>query len=415
MTLVARRSTALRELPRPSAGPLAAVAERVILKGLGLMSLGGLELVLPDGTERRFGDPQTTEWQRLEIVRDDFFRRLALRGRVGFGEAYVAGDFRTDDLPGLIALLGRNIEVARERDPLKTITRLTSKRPRLGLPNTLRRAERKIHYHYDLGNDLYKLFLDDSLTYSCAIFEHEGQSLADAQQAKYRRICDRLDLGAGDRVLEIGCGWGGFALHAARERGCHVTGITISREQHDEAVARVREAGLEDRISLEYCDFRDVAGPYTHVVSIEMFEAIGESLFEPYFETVDRVLEPGGRALVQTIALPEQRYATYRRTRDFIQAYIFPGGHLPSLEVMLRAMRRSSRLHVQGLEEIGPHYAETLRQWRETFHARIDEVRALGYDERFVRIWDYYLSFCEAGFRERILRDVQVVLARPGR
>ena len=146
-----------------------------------------------------------------------------------------------------------------------------------------------------------------------------------------------------------------------------------------------------------------------------MFEAIGEALFEPYFATLDRVLAPGGRALVQTIALPEQRYATYRRTRDFIQAYIFPGGHLPSLEVMARAMRRSSRLHVQGLEEIGPHYAETLPPWRETFHARIDEVRALGYDERFVRIWDYYLSFCEAGFRERILRDVQVVLARPGR
>ncbi len=415
MTLVARRARALRELPRPSAGPLAAVAERVILKGLGLMSLGGLELVLPDGTEHRFGDPQAQEWQRLEIVRDDFFRRLALRGRVGFGEAWVAGDFRTDDLPGLIALLGRNIEVARERDPLKTINRITSKRPRIGLPNTLRRAERKVHYHYDLGNDFYKLFLDDSLTYSCAIFEHEGQSLADAQQAKYRRICDRLDLGPGDRVLEIGCGWGGFALHAARERGCHVTGITISREQHDEAIARVRAAGLEERVSIEYRDFRDVAGTYTHVVSIEMFEAIGESLFEPYFQTLDRVLEPGGRALVQTIALPEQRYATYRRTRDFIQAYVFPGGHLPSLEVMLRAMRRSSRLHVQGLEEIGPHYADTLRLWRESFHARIDEVRALGYDERFVRIWDYYLSFCEAGFRERILRDVQVVLARPGR
>ena len=415
MTPAARRATALRELPRPSAGPLAAIATRVILKGLGLMSLGGLELVLPDGTVHRFGDSQSDQWQRLEIVRDDFFRRLALRGRVGFGEAYVAGDFVTDDLPGLIALLGRNIEVARQRDPLKTITRITSKRPRIGLPNTLRRAERKIHYHYDLGNDLYKLFLDESLTYSCAIFEFDGQSLADAQQAKYRRICDRLDHCPGDHVLEIGCGWGGFALHAARERGCRVTGITISREQHDEAQLRVQDADLGELVSIEYRDFRDVEGTYSHVVSIEMFEAIGEALYEPYFATIDRVLAPGGRACVQTIALPEQRYATYRRTRDFIQAYIFPGGHLPSVEVMARAMRRSSRLHVQGLEEIGPHYADTLRLWREAFHARIDEVRTLGYDERFVRIWDYYLSFCEAGFRERILRDVQVVIARPGR
>jgi cyclopropane-fatty-acyl-phospholipid synthase len=415
MTIAARRPTALRELPRPSAGPFAAIAERVILKGLGLMTLGGLELRLPDGTAHRFGDPDTAEWHTLAILRDDFFRRLALRGRVGFGEAYVAGDFETPDLPGLIALLGRNIEVAREHDPLRTITRLTSLRPRIGLPNTRRRAERKIHYHYDLGNEVFRLFLDDSLTYSCAIFEHPGQSLADAQQAKYRRICDRLGLGADDHVLEIGCGWGGFALHAARERGCRVTGVTISREQHDEAVRRVHEAGLSERIQVEYRDFRAIEGTYSNVVSIEMFEAIGEALYEPYFATLDRVLAPGGRALVQTIALPEQRYATYRRTRDFIQAYIFPGGHLPSLEVMARAMGRSSRLHVQGLEEIGPHYADTLRLWREAFHARLDEVRALGYDERFVRIWDYYLSFCEAGFRERILRDVQLVLARPGR
>ncbi|MDX6377860.1 MAG: cyclopropane-fatty-acyl-phospholipid synthase, partial [Gaiellaceae bacterium] len=195
MTLTARRPTALRQLPRPSAGPLAAVAQQVILKGLGLMTIGGLVLLMPDGRAHHFGDVESGESKTLEIVRDDFFRRLALRGRVGFGEAYVAGDFVTEDLPGLLALLGRNIEAAREREPLKRITKLTSMRPRIGLPNTLRRAERKIHYHYDLGNDLYRLFLDESLTYSCAIFEHEGQSLADAQQAKYRRICDRLDLG----------------------------------------------------------------------------------------------------------------------------------------------------------------------------------------------------------------------------
>ena len=292
MTLVARRSTALRELPRPSAGPLAAVAERVILKGLGLMSLGGLELVLPDGTERRFGDPQATDWQRLEIVRDDFFRRLALRGRVGFGEAYVAGDFRTDDLPGLIALLGRNIEVARERDPLKTITRLTSKRPRLGLPNTLRRAERNIHYHYDLGNDFYKLFLDDVAHVLVRHLRARGQSLADAQQREVPAHLRPARAGAGDHVLEIGCGWGGFALHAARERGCRVTGITISREQHDAARARVaRPASGPHRDRVLRLPRRSRART-TQVVSIEMLEAVGEPLFEPYFATVDRVLAP---------------------------------------------------------------------------------------------------------------------------
>jgi cyclopropane-fatty-acyl-phospholipid synthase len=412
---VAARRPALRELPRPAAGPLATVARAVILQGLGLITIGALDVRLPDGSQLRFGDDDADERQTLEIVRDDFFRRLARRGRIGLGEAYVAGDFAAGDLAGTLGLLARNLEAARERRPLSVVTRASALRPRIARANGRGRAERNIHYHYDLGNDLYALFLDPSLTYSCAIFEHPGQSLAEAQQAKYRRICDRLQLGPDDRVLEIGCGWGGFALHAARERGCRVTGITISRAQHDEACRRVAAAGLRDRVAIEYRDFREVAGTYTHVVSIEMLEAIGERLFGTYFATIDRLLEPGGRALVQTIAVPEQRYAAYRRTRDFIQAYVFPGGHLPSLEAMAAAMRRSSRLHVQGLEEIGPHYADTLRHWRETFGERLDEVRALGYDDRFIRTWEYYLAFCEAGFRERLLRDVQVVLARPGR
>jgi cyclopropane-fatty-acyl-phospholipid synthase len=412
---VAARRPALRPLPRPVAGPLAGIAERVLLQGLGLITSGRLDVRLPDGRTLRFGEEQAADRQTLEIVRDDFFRRLAIRGRIGVGEAYVAGDFTAHDLAGTLGLLARNVEAARERDPLRTAARLAALRPRLGLPATRRRAERNIHYHYDLGNDLYRLFLDPSLTYSCAIFEHPGQPLADAQQAKYRRICDRLAVGPDDHLLEIGCGWGGFALHAARERGCRVTGITISRAQLEEARRRVHAAGLADRVAIEYRDFREVAGTYTGVVSIEMLEAIGEALFETYFATIDRVLAPGGRACVQTIALPEQRYAAYRRTRDFIQAYIFPGGHLPSLEVLAGAMRRSSRLHVQGLEEIGPHYADTLRAWRAAFTDRVGEVRQLGYDDRFVRTWEYYLAFCEAGFRERLLRDVQLVLARPGR
>ena len=414
MSVVARRP-ALRELPRPTAGPLAAIAERVLLRGLGLIEVGRLDVRLPDGRRLQFGEEGASDPQTLEIVREDFFRRLALRGRIGLGEAYVAGDFTAGDLAGTLGLLARNVEAARDRDPLRTVARVAALRPRLRLPNTGRRAERNVHYHYDLGNDLYELFLDESLTYSCALFEQPGQSLADAQQAKYRRICDRLELGPDDHVLEIGCGWGGFALHAARERGCRVTGITISRAQHDEARRRAQAAGLGERIAIEYCDFRELAGTFSHVVSIEMLEAVGEGLFETYFATIDRVLAPGGRACVQTIAVPEQRYAAYRRTRDFIQAYIFPGGHLPSLEAMAAAMRRASRLHIHGVEEIGPHYAATLRAWREGFLARLDEVRALGYDDRFIRTWEYYLAFCEAGFRERLLRDVQVVLARPGR
>ena len=405
----------LRDLPAPRGGPVGSLAQRVILRGLEEMTEGAIVVELPDGSTRRFGERDPDEVQRISIRREEFFSRLALRGRVGFGEAFVAGDWSTGDLPGLLGLLGRNIEHARERNPLRALLRANRYRPRIPLPRSRKRSERDIHYHYDLGNDLYELFLDESMTYSCAIFEHPGQALADAQEAKYRRICDRLEIGPDDHVLEIGCGWGGFAIHAARERGARVTGITISRAQHDEAVRRVTAAGVAGLVEIQYRDYRDVAGAYSKVVSIEMLEAIGERQYATYFATIDRLLAPGGAACIQTIAVPDDRFDLYKRTRDWIQVYVFPGGLLPSLGVMNEAMRRSSALVTQNVEDIGPHYADTLKAWRETFLGRLEEVRSIGYDDRFVRIWEYYLAFCEAGFRERIIKDLQVVVARvPG-
>jgi len=403
----------LRELPAPRGRLAGRVAERVILRGLEEVTTGCLVVAFPDGREHVFGDAASATVERLAIVRDDFFQRLALRGRVGLGEAYVAGDWDSPDLVGLLGLLSRNLEQARSRPPLASVTRALRHRPSLPARAGLRTAERNVHYHYDLGNDLYRLFLDGSMTYSCAYFEHAGQSLEDAQQAKHRRICEKLALGPDDHLLEIGCGWGGFAIHAARERGARVTGITISREQHDLALRLVEEAGVAHLVEILYRDFREVRGSFTKIASIEMLEAIGEALYPAFFAACDRLLAPGGIACVQTIAIPDQRYEAYRRTRDFIQAYIFPGGLLPSVARLSAAMSGSSSLVLHGLEEIGYHYADTLAEWRRRFHERIADVRALGYDARFERMWDYYLAFCEAGFRTRTVRDVQLVLTRP--
>jgi cyclopropane-fatty-acyl-phospholipid synthase len=271
------------------------------------------------------------------------------------------------------------------------------------------RARRNIAYHYDLGNDLFELMLDETMTYSCAVFERPDEGLADAQRRKYELIAGKLMLQRGDRVLEIGCGWGGFAAYAAREHGCSVTGLTISAEQA--AFAREHTAGLDVQILEE--DYRVHEGTYTKVASIEMLEAIGERQFPTYFEAIDRLLEPDGVACIQTILVPDDRWDRYRKAPDWIEQYVFPGCLIPSLTALTQAMTRSSQLMVHEVDEIGSHYAETLRRWRQNFRENLDEVRRLGYDERFERTWNFYLAFCEAAFRTRALRDVQLTLTRP--
>ena len=388
------------------------LARRAVFWALAQLRGGELTLRLPEGVVRRFGDA-TGPSVSATIASEDFFRRIATRGQIGLGESYVAGDWTTDDLPGLFELLVRNAEWASQRMPFAALVKMKALRPHLPARNTVRRARKHIAYHYDLGNDLFGLFLDPSLAYSCAYFEHEGQSLEDAQQAKMRRLCEKLAIGPDDHVLEIGCGWGGFAIHAAEQRGARVTGVTISRAQHDLACRRVRDAGLDDRVEIQLRDYRQVEGTFTKIVSIEMFEAIGEKQYGTFFATCDRLLAHGGLVGLQTIAVPDQRYARSKRNRDWIQEYVFPGSLIPSLTSMTRASTRSSRLVVHGLEDIGVCYADTLREWRSRFFARIEDVYALGYDQRFVRIWDYYLATCEALFRTRSLRDLQIVLTRP--
>jgi cyclopropane-fatty-acyl-phospholipid synthase len=391
---------------------LTAAARRIVLRVLDDIEGGELILHLPDGTVRRFGDatgPSIEAW----IRDDDLFRRIATRGSIGLGEAFVAGDWTTDDLEALIELLVKNAARASQRRPYSALVRAKELRPHFQRTNGLSRSRRHIRYHYDLGNELFRLFLDDSMAYSCAVFEYETQTLEGAQQAKMRRLSDKLAIGPDDHVLEIGCGWGSFAIHAARERGARVTGVTISQEQLDLARKRVHEAGLGDRIDILLRDYRLVEGEFTKIVSIEMLEAIGERQFDTFFSACDRLLTPGGVVGLQVIAVPDQRYRRYKKTRDWIQEYVFPGSLIPSLGALSKAMTASSRLTIVNLEDIGPHYASTLREWRHRFFSRLDEVGRLGYDKRFVRLWEYYLASCEALFRSKSLQDLQLVLRRP--
>ena len=391
------------DLHLPALGKASVAILERIMPGL---EAGALVVRLPDGSTRRFGSGPVVH---MDIRSARFFRRLATRAKLALGESYTAGEWEVDDLVAFFELLLRNAESARRRHP--HLRRFLEARPRVNRRTGFMRARRNIEYHYDLGNDLFALFLDETMTYSCGIFERDDDPLEDAQLRKLRRICEKLELGPDDHVLEIGCGWGSFATVAAGEYGARVTGITISPAQAELARERIAAAGLADRVRVLEQDYRTVEGRFTKIASIEMLEAIGEKQFETYFAACDRLLTPGGRACIQTILVPDARYDRYRKTPDWIERYVFPGCLIPSLGALTQAMK-TTRLQVAGIEEIGANYAETLRRWRIRFDERRAEVARLGYDERFRRTWDFYLAFCEAAFRTRSLHDAQLVLNR---
>jgi len=391
--------------------PAREVARRLAFRALDAIEGGEVVLRYPDGRGRRFGDGAGPSIV-VDIRRPDaFWQKLAIKTRVGFGESYVDGDWDCDDLVGLFSLLGRNLETSAQHPLLQRLYRLQELRPERRPRQTLGAASDNIRAHYDLGNDLFGLMLDPTMTYSCAYFEQPGMTLEEGQIAKFHRIAEKVMLGPDDRLLEIGCGWGGFALFAAREVGCSVTGLTLSPSQAAFARERVAAAGLQDRVEIREQDYRLTRGRFTKVVSIEMFEAIGLAEYGGFFAAIDRLLGRNGLACVQTIGVPDERFERYRRRPDWIQQTIFPGSLLPSLGAIAKAVT-TTRLMIHGVEEIGVGYARTLREWRENVWRNVERVRALGYDDRFLRIWTFYLSFCEAGFAIRSLRDLQIVLSR---
>jgi cyclopropane-fatty-acyl-phospholipid synthase len=381
---------------------------------LGRLSRGRLSLVSPDGSVRTFGEPGTGREAFITVRDHSFYRRTLFSGDIGFGESFTAAEWVTDDLVQVLSLLAENLEDAGEqRHRLSALGRGAMFVQHLLRPNTVQGSCRNIGNHYDLSNDFFSAFLDPTMTYSCALFEGPDDTLETAQMNKIRSIIRRAGITADDHVLEIGCGWGSFAIEAARSTGCRVTGITISENQMALARERVDRAGLADRVSVELLDYRHITGVYDRVVSIEMAEAVGHGNLGRYFNVVDRALRPGGAALIQVITIPDHRYHRYRRSSDWIRKHIFPGGHLPSLEAMKEAMDRESGLELTEIEDIGPHYTRTLILWRTGLTGHADRIRDLGFDDSFIRKWQYYFAYCEAGFATGNLHNYQMVLNKP--
>ena len=375
-----------------------------------------IRITTPDGKVHGGGGPDAPVMV-LHRPRE-FFRRFGSTGLIGFGEAYMAGDWDSDDLTGLLTVFAAH---AAELIPswLQTLRGLAVRHQPPADDQTVDGARENIHRHYDLSNDLFALFLDETMTYSSALFgtgpdgapAASAPGLGGAQRRKIDLLLDRAGVGPGTRVLEIGTGWGELALRAGR-RGADVLSITISREQADLARRRIAEAGLAGQVRVDLCDYRDVQGQFDAICSVEMLEAVGERYWDAYFTALDAHLAPGGRVGLQTITMSHERMLATRRTYTWIHKYIFPGGLLPSVTAISDSLARSSRLHITGREDFGAHYAETLRIWREQFAARSDEVSQLGFDEVFRRMWNFYLSYSEAGFRAGYIGVSQLTLAR---
>lgn len=408
-------------------GPVASLLRRTVISRLRAMwSIGSaIDILLPSGEKIRIGSSSTTSTKDaipcLRVHDDRLFLRLLLRGEMGGGESYVAGEWSADDLPAVVRMFLRATGARGFESPLTWLAQVPALLKHRRAANSVAGSQRNIHSHYDLGNTFYRLFLDDdTMAYSCALWPEDSvgapladatRTLADAQRAKFERLCAMMELSPSDHLLEIGCGWGGMALHAATTRGCRVTAITVSREQHELARAKVAQAGLSDRVDIQYRDYRDLDGSFDKVVSIEMLEAVGYEYLPGYFATCGRVLRPGGVMALQSITMPDDRFESYRHRVDWMQTYIFPGSLIPSLRAIRDALPGSG-LAIRSSHDIGPHYAPTLRSWTQHFMTQMPAVRSLGFDTPFVRTWLMYLAFSEAAFAERTLGDHQILLTR---
>ena len=392
------------------------LARRAVHQRLGEIEHGVVTLVDGDCVEQ-YGSARPSCALRASVRVHDprFYSEIAFGGSIGAGEAYMLGYWTTDNLTGLVQILLRNRQVLDGMEGgIAHLTAPLQKALHWAARNTHTGSRRNIAAHYDLGNDFFRVFLDPTMMYSSAVFERADMTLEEASVAKLDRICRKLDLKPTDNVLEIGTGWGGFALHAAKLYGCRVTTTTLSRNQFQLARQRVDEANLGAQITVLLEDYRDLTGSYDKLVSIEMIEAVGHHFYDTYFGQCSDLLKPDGLMLLQAITIADQRYDAARRSVDFIQRHIFPGSCIPSVTVMSDAIARLTDMKLFHLEDIGPHYATTLERWRDNLFANIAEVRALGYPPEFIRMWEFYLCYCEGGFIERAIGVVQMLLVKPG-
>jgi cyclopropane-fatty-acyl-phospholipid synthase len=400
--------------------PATGFAERMVVRVLEKMPLGGLRLEYPDGRVRHFGEPGARVTARV-FLRDDeaFFKRCAFYGNIGMGEAYTDGIWDTDDIAAVISWFVFNVNSLQGADASSSslagvnLLKIVNWFRHLRRENTIENSRRNIAEHYDLGNEFYRLWLDPTMTYSSARFESPVQSLEDAQIGKYDALCRKLRLSPGDHVLEIGCGWGGFAVHAVKNYGCRVTGLTLSEAQAEYAGKRVKDQGLEDRIEIRIQDYRHVEGRFDKIASIEMLEAVGDKFHESFFAKCAEVLTPDGLLGLQMITVPDCSYASLKKNVDWIQKHIFPGSLLLSVGRINEVLKKTGDLFMHDLEDLGADYARTLSTWYDNFNAVLDEVRPLGFDEPFIRSWNYYLKYCEAAFASRNISVVQAIYTRP--
>ncbi|MCB9497757.1 MAG: class I SAM-dependent methyltransferase [Fibrobacteria bacterium] len=389
------------------------------LEQAGLSALGkavehwkreALMVSLPDGSRLKLGDPTANSVQDIRVLSPRFFRRILFRGDLGFGESFTDGDWESTDLPSLLKSFVR--QGSREDTWWRRGLRVVDAVRHRMRANTLEGSKRNIQAHYDLGNAFYAAWLDPSMQYSAGIYARPDSTLEDSQDLKLKTLIAKLVPRPGLRILEIGSGWGELAIRLARDHGCRVTTVTLSPSQHSWVVERVRKEGLEHLVDARIQDYREISGTFDRIVSVEMVEAVGHENLPGYFSRLDAMLVPGGHAVIQAITTAEQNYDRYRRRTDWIQAYIFPGAVCPSIGAMISAMTESSRLVVRQIEDIGPHYARNLAHWRERFLDAWPKLERLGFDDNFRRSWTYYLSYCEAGFSQRKLGDIQMVLSR---
>ena len=373
---------------------------------------GRVDIILPDGRHFRAQGTEPGFVAEVHIHNPDVFARTVREGDLGFSDAYLEGWWSTPDLQAVMDFLQDDADHIYDGFPGQGIVRLLERFRFWMQRNSKTQARKNISYHYDLGNEFYSLWLDDTMTYSSAIFATGQESTEAAQKAKYASMIDQMGVKPGDHVLEIGCGWGGFAEYAAKERGLKVTGLTISKEQHDFAVRRIADAGLSDMVTIKMQDYRDETGTYDGIASIEMFEAVGEQYWPTYFATLRKCLKPGANATLQIITIADERWSAYRKGVDFIQKYIFPGGMLPSPSV-LKDQVKSAGLNFEKSIEFGKSYSLTLRRWHETFNSKWEQVAQLGFDDRFRRMWNFYLTSCAASFDSRNCDVTQITISRP--